>query len=99
MNTNFVLDLSLESTKAHFYVFCPTCKSLQSGKIRVRCNFCKGGAFTVHSDPQNWTDVLEPKRITGLCENDKELCENVSQSIVTPKLIVFCVLKSVRFRY
>ncbi|KAK9745069.1 Ubiquitin family [Popillia japonica] len=63
-----------ERSKVHFYVFCPTCKSLKNGKLRVRCNFCKSGAFTVHSDPQNWTDVLEVKRITGQCENIPELC-------------------------
>lgn len=64
--------------KIHFYVFCPTCKALKSGKIRVRCHFCKSGAFTVHSDPQNWNDVLDPKQITGLCENSPELCADVS---------------------
>ncbi|KAF5288928.1 hypothetical protein FQA39_LY03807 [Lamprigera yunnana] len=63
--------------KAHFYVYCSTCKSLKKGKLRVRCHFCKSGAFTVHADPQNWTDVLECKQITGQCENDPNLCENV----------------------
>ncbi|KAG5877385.1 hypothetical protein JTB14_027996 [Gonioctena quinquepunctata] len=63
--------------KVHFYVFCPTCKALKSGKIRVRCHFCKSGAFTVHSDPQKWSDVLEPKQITGLCENNPELCADI----------------------
>lgn len=63
--------------KVHFYVFCPTCKALKTGKIRVRCHFCKSGAFTVHADPQNWNDVLEPKQITGLCENDANLCEKL----------------------
>lgn len=77
LNNDCVLDLSPNSGKVHFYVFCPTCKGLKTGKIRVRCHFCKGGAFTVHSDPQNWSDVLEPKKITGLCENQRELCETV----------------------
>nr|XP_023030053.1 E3 ubiquitin-protein ligase parkin [Leptinotarsa decemlineata] len=63
--------------KVHFYVFCPTCKALKSGKLRVRCHFCKSGAFTVHSDPQKWSDVLEQKQITGLCENSSELCADV----------------------
>lgn len=62
LDVGSVSDLSPNSRKAHFYVFCPTCKGLQSGKIRVRCHSCKGGAFTVHSDPQNWNDVLEPKK-------------------------------------
>lgn len=64
-------------SKAHFYVYCPTCKTLKTGKLRVRCHFCKSGAFTVHSDPQNWSDVLEHKRITGTCENNPELCADV----------------------
>lgn len=72
-----------ENRKAHFYVFCPTCKALKTGKLRVRCHFCRSGAFTVHSDPQSWTDVLEPKRITGTCENGPELCANV-------KLLLAC---------
>ncbi|XP_018572816.1 E3 ubiquitin-protein ligase parkin isoform X2 [Anoplophora glabripennis] len=63
--------------KVHFFVYCPTCKALKSGKIRVRCNFCKSGAFTVHSDPQNWNDVLESKQITGLCENSPEFCADI----------------------
>lgn len=67
-----------EPSKIHFFVYCSTCKDLKNGKLRVRCQFCKSGAFTVHSDPQNWTDVLEAKRITGLCENSSELCTDVS---------------------
>jgi parkin len=73
-----VEETSTPQTKVHFFVYCPTCKSLKNGKLRVRCHFCKYGAFTVHADPQNWTDVLEPKRITGLCENSLEQCANVS---------------------
>ncbi|KAJ3653399.1 hypothetical protein Zmor_012653 [Zophobas morio] len=64
-------------TKVHFFVYCPTCKGLKNGKLRVRCHFCKSGAFTVHADPQNWTDVLEPKQITGLCENGAEFCADI----------------------
>lgn len=71
------LFLETPKQRVHFYVFCPTCKALKTGKLRVRCHFCKSGAFTVHSDPQSWTDVLEPKRITGLCENSPELCSEV----------------------
>ncbi|XP_065164408.1 E3 ubiquitin-protein ligase parkin isoform X2 [Atheta coriaria] len=67
--------------RVHFFVFCPTCKALKSGKIRVRCHFCKSGAFTVHWDPQGWEDVLEPKRITGLCENSDENCANILQNV------------------
>lgn len=68
--------------QAHFFVYCPTCKILRSGKLRVRCNICKGGAFTVHSDPQNWNDVLEPKQISGLCENGSDTCIKVTAAIV-----------------
>ncbi|KAL3281470.1 hypothetical protein HHI36_004679 [Cryptolaemus montrouzieri] len=60
--------------KVHFYVFCPTCKSLRNGKLRVRCEICKSGAFTVYEDPQNWDDVLNSKQIPGYCEND--LCQS-----------------------
>lgn len=78
----FILILEEEGSdkghsKVHFYVYCPTCKDFKTGKLRVRCHFCKSGAFTVHSDPQNWTDVLQPKQITGLCENNPEFCSNV----------------------
>ncbi|XP_066149617.1 E3 ubiquitin-protein ligase parkin isoform X1 [Euwallacea fornicatus] len=66
--------------KVHFYVYCPTCKDLKQGKLRVRCHFCKSGAFTVHSEPQNWGHVLTPKQITGTCENDPQLCENILQN-------------------
>ncbi|KAK4880011.1 hypothetical protein RN001_008157 [Aquatica leii] len=66
-----------QQPKAHFYVYCATCKAMKQGKLRVRCHFCKSGAFTVHSDPQSWTDVLESKRITGQCENRPEECENI----------------------
>ncbi|XP_019873597.1 E3 ubiquitin-protein ligase parkin isoform X2 [Aethina tumida] len=76
-NNDEVVKNGSDNVRVHFYVFCPTCKSLKTGKLRVRCHFCKSGAFTVHSDPQNWNDVLEPKQITGLCENDPELCEKL----------------------
>ncbi|XP_044727247.1 E3 ubiquitin-protein ligase parkin isoform X1 [Chrysoperla carnea] len=59
-------------TKAHFFVYCGVCKGMKPGKLRVRCEICKSGAFTVDSDPQCWDDVLEPKRITGECESDHE---------------------------
>ncbi|CAB0043401.1 unnamed protein product [Trichogramma brassicae] len=62
-----------ESKKAHFYVYCSyPCKSVQNGKLRVRCSDCGDGAVTVDRDPQSWPDVLLPQRITVHCEN--ELC-------------------------
>lgn len=70
-------DNESEHPKAHFFVYCSVCKGLKTGKIRVKCHFCKSGAFTVHSDPQSWTDVLEPKQITGQCENDPDSCANI----------------------
>ncbi|KAK9888781.1 hypothetical protein WA026_001006 [Henosepilachna vigintioctopunctata] len=62
--------LDLSKGKVNFYVYCPTCKSLKSGKLRVRCETCRSGAFTVYEDPQNWDDVLKHKQIPGYCEND-----------------------------
>lgn len=34
----------------------------------------------MHSDPQSWTHVLEPKQITGTCENDLTLCSDILQN-------------------
>lgn len=53
--------------RAHFYVWCGQCKLMREGKLRVRCAGCRGGAFTVHSDPHNWEHVLRPNQITGEC--------------------------------
>ncbi|XP_069675402.1 E3 ubiquitin-protein ligase parkin [Periplaneta americana] len=64
-------DEDREKTRAHFYVYCGwPCKTMQPGKLRVRCASCRGGAFTVDRDPQCWDDVLQGKRITGDCQND-----------------------------
>lgn len=63
-----------ERSKAHFFVYCSQCSKISTGKLRVRCNVCKGGAFTVHRDPENWDDVLKPKRITGQCETLEIAC-------------------------
>ncbi|XP_015593190.1 E3 ubiquitin-protein ligase parkin [Cephus cinctus] len=60
-----------EENRAHFYVYCSApCKSVQPGKLRVRCERCSSGAVTVDRDPQCWPDVLLPQRITVHCEND-----------------------------
>ena len=57
--------------RAHFFVYCSTpCKSVEAGKLRVRCASCGSGAVTVDRDPQSWQDVLQPHRITVQCEND-----------------------------
>lgn len=71
---NNILTSGLERNKAHFFVHCPECKMLCRGKLRVRCNICKGGAFTVHRDPSCWEDVLEAKRIHGHCESSDIAC-------------------------
>lgn len=63
-----------ERSKAHFFVHCSQCAKLCKGKLRVRCSLCKGGAFTVHRDPECWDDVLQPRRIRGHCESLKVAC-------------------------
>ncbi|KAJ6632823.1 E3 ubiquitin-protein ligase parkin [Pseudolycoriella hygida] len=63
-----------ERSKAHFFVHCSQCKELCPGKLRVRCSICKGGAFTVHRDPECWDDVLKAHRIHGCCENHEIPC-------------------------
>ncbi|XP_030242282.1 E3 ubiquitin-protein ligase parkin isoform X1 [Drosophila navojoa] len=82
-----LLDLQLESeerlnitdeerarAKAHFFVHCGQCNKLCKGKLRVRCSLCRGGAFTVHRDPECWDDVLKPRRIRGHCESLEIAC-------------------------
>ena len=59
--------------KAHFWVYCSQLecgRTLQPGKLRVRCLSCKGGAIIVKSDPCNWDDVLNSGRIDGYCQNE-----------------------------
>ena len=58
--------------KAHFWVYCSEfhCgRTIQPGKIRVRCETCQEGAIIVISDPCSWDDVLNPRRIQGYCQN------------------------------
>lgn len=60
-----------ERKRIHFYVYCATsCGGMREGKLRVRCSTCKSGAFTVDSDPRCWPDVLEPRKISGHCEQE-----------------------------
>lgn len=65
-------ETNVSRKKAHFFVYCPICKKLCKGKLRVRCFKCKSGAFTVYKDPECWDDVLKPQRIHGLCEGNEE---------------------------
>ncbi|GBP14233.1 E3 ubiquitin-protein ligase parkin [Eumeta japonica] len=67
---NNVSESEKQKLKAHFYVFCSHCQKLAEGKLRVCCASCETGAFTVHSDPQSWDDVLKDKQITGECHNE-----------------------------
>ncbi|KAK4293491.1 hypothetical protein Pmani_033812 [Petrolisthes manimaculis] len=58
-----------EGERPHFYVYCVRpCNSVQVGKLRVRCAECKQGALTLHQDPCNWQDVLNPHQINATCE-------------------------------
>jgi len=61
--------LKAEAKKAHFYIWCNSpCKSLQAGKLRVRCSKCGEGAIVLYNDPCDWDDVLLPNRVSGCCE-------------------------------
>uniref|UniRef100_T1JC78 E3 ubiquitin-protein ligase parkin n=1 Tax=Strigamia maritima TaxID=126957 RepID=T1JC78_STRMM len=67
-------NLTEPKKQINFYVYCSNpCKSLQPGKLRVRCNLCKQGTLTVSEDPCGWEDVLIPQRIEGKCQ--MESCE------------------------
>ena len=58
--------------KAHFWVYCSDTecgRTIQPGKLRVRCESCKEGAIIVKSDPCNWDDVLNSGSIEGYCQN------------------------------
>ena len=70
-----------ERIKAHFWVYCSRTecgRTLQPGKLRVRCSLCKEGAIIVKSDPCNWDDVLNAGRIEGYCQNNN--CRFVDQN-------------------
>lgn len=80
-------DKDKEQIKAQFFVHCSQCNDLCPGKLRVRCSICKGGAFTVHRDPECWDDVLKNRRITGHCESLEIAC--VDNSIGDPPFTEF----------
>ncbi|KAM9804082.1 E3 ubiquitin-protein ligase parkin [Neosynchiropus ocellatus] len=52
------------------FVFCKTCRSIQPGKLRVRCHSCKQTMLTVTKEPNCWEDVLLPARISGVCQSE-----------------------------
>ena len=61
-----------EKAKAHFWVYCSNSacgRTIQPGKLRVRCETCREGAIIVTSDPCSWEDVLNSGKIQGYCQN------------------------------
>ncbi|XP_041866651.1 E3 ubiquitin-protein ligase parkin [Melanotaenia boesemani] len=57
-------------TRSTFFVYCKRCRSIQSGKLRVRCRSCKQTTLTLSRGPSCWDDVLQPGRIHGICQSD-----------------------------
>uniref|UniRef100_A0AAY5K7T5 E3 ubiquitin-protein ligase parkin n=1 Tax=Esox lucius TaxID=8010 RepID=A0AAY5K7T5_ESOLU len=56
---------------SNFYVYCKSvCRSIQPGKLRVRCGACKQGTLTLSRGPSCWDDVLLPERIHGVCQSE-----------------------------
>ncbi|KPP74796.1 hypothetical protein Z043_106022, partial [Scleropages formosus] len=56
--------------RSSFYVFCKSiCRSIQPGKLRVRCQTCQQGTLTLSRGPSCWDDVLLPDRIHGVCQS------------------------------
>ncbi|XP_071371032.1 E3 ubiquitin-protein ligase parkin, partial [Centroberyx affinis] len=54
-----------------FYVFCKSvCRSVQPGKLRVRCRTCQQTTLTLSRGPSCWDDVLIPGRIHGVCQSE-----------------------------
>ncbi|XP_075993324.1 E3 ubiquitin-protein ligase parkin isoform X2 [Genypterus blacodes] len=53
-----------------FYVNCKSCKSVQPGKLRVRCQACRQTTLTLSRGPSCWDDVLLPARIHGTCQSE-----------------------------
>lgn len=63
--------------KNYFTVYCSNCKSIQFGRIRVRCSECKESAVILDRDPSSWQDVLSTKCITGKCFNSDKSCSKL----------------------
>ncbi|KAI3363553.1 hypothetical protein L3Q82_012176, partial [Scortum barcoo] len=57
-------------TCSTFFVYCKRCRSVQPGKLRVRCCSCKQTTLTLSRGPSCWDDVLIRGRIHGLCQSD-----------------------------
>ncbi|XP_051251670.1 E3 ubiquitin-protein ligase parkin isoform X2 [Dicentrarchus labrax] len=57
-------------TCSTFFVYCKSCRSVQPGKLRVRCSSCRQSTLTLSRDPACWDDVLLRGRIHGMCQSD-----------------------------
>ncbi|XP_041645481.1 E3 ubiquitin-protein ligase parkin isoform X2 [Cheilinus undulatus] len=53
-----------------FFVYCKSCRSIQPGKLRVRCSCCKQTTLTLSRGPSCWDDVLIRGRIHGICQTE-----------------------------
>uniref|UniRef100_A0A3P8UV00 E3 ubiquitin-protein ligase parkin n=1 Tax=Cynoglossus semilaevis TaxID=244447 RepID=A0A3P8UV00_CYNSE len=53
-----------------FFVYCKSCKSVEPGKLRVRCKSCKETTITLSRGPSCWDDILLPGQISGVCQSD-----------------------------
>ncbi|XP_029283026.1 E3 ubiquitin-protein ligase parkin-like, partial [Cottoperca gobio] len=57
-------------TCSTFFVYCKSCRSIQPGKLRVRCRSCRQTTLTLSRGPSSWDDVLLRGRIHGVCQSD-----------------------------
>ncbi|XP_045898160.1 E3 ubiquitin-protein ligase parkin-like, partial [Micropterus dolomieu] len=57
-------------TRSTFFVYCKSCRSVQPGKLRVRCRSCRQTTLTLSRGPSCWDDVLLRGRIHGVCQSD-----------------------------
>ncbi|XP_008292057.1 E3 ubiquitin-protein ligase parkin [Stegastes partitus] len=57
-------------TCSTFFVYCKSCRSIQPGKLRVRCRSCRQTTLTLSRGPSCWDDVLLPGRIHGVCQSE-----------------------------
>lgn len=73
-------------------VYCPSCQSIQPGRMRVRCATCKETAVILSRDPRSWSDVLTPNAITGKCHNSSTRCHE--EASVDVEFFFKCSAKS-----
>ncbi|XP_068597295.1 E3 ubiquitin-protein ligase parkin isoform X2 [Brachionichthys hirsutus] len=57
-------------SRSTFFVYCKTCRSIQPGKLRVRCRSCRETTLTLSRGPSCWDDVLLHARVHGVCQSD-----------------------------